>query len=91
MTSEVDVSVTAGEVDHPTNIPLCFVAMWLMVAEGQSDRRAPDMEVRMKQRSDIEFLSVEKNGIYWHSLMRAESLWRPNSGCEYSEAVSGAL
>ena len=26
-----------------------------------------------------------KNGTHWHSSMLAESLWRPNSGCEHSE------
>ena len=32
-----------------------------------------------------------KNGTYWHSLTLAEHLWRPNSGCEHSEAVGGAF
>jgi hypothetical protein len=39
----------------PSNIPLNFVAMRQMTAEGQSD-----MEVRMKQRCVIEFLHVDK-------------------------------
>ena len=30
-----------------------------------------------------------KNGTYWHSSMLAEYLWRPNSGCECNEEVSG--
>ena len=31
-----------------------------MAAEGQSDKMASDVEVRVKQRSGIEFLHVEK-------------------------------
>jgi len=40
----------------PANIPLNFVAGRQMTAEGQSDKMAPDMEVRMKQRCVTEFL-----------------------------------
>ena len=32
-----------------------------------------------------------KNGTHWHSLMLAEHLWRPNNGCQHSEAVGGAF
>jgi allantoicase len=39
----------------PANIPLNFVALRQMTAEGQSD-----MEVRMKQRCVTEFLPAEK-------------------------------
>ena len=35
--------------------------------------------------------SGRKNGTQWHSSMLAECLWRPNSGCKHSEAVSGAF
>jgi len=28
------------------------------------------------------------NGTHWHSLMLAECLWRPKSGCEHREVVS---
>ena len=44
----------------PANIPLNFVAVRQMTAEGQSDKMVPDMEVRMKQRRVIEFLHAEK-------------------------------
>ena len=44
----------------PTNIPLHFVTMRQMPAEGQSDRMTSDTEVRMKQRSGIKFLYAEK-------------------------------
>jgi hypothetical protein len=40
----------------PANIPLNFVAVRQMTAEGQSDKMAPDMEVRMKLRCVTEFL-----------------------------------
>ena len=32
-----------------------------------------------------------KNGNHWHSLMLAECLRRPNSGCEHSEVMGGAF
>ena len=44
----------------PANIPLNFVAVRQMTAEGQSDKMASDMEVRMMQRCVIEFLHAEK-------------------------------
>jgi hypothetical protein len=44
----------------PTNIPLNFVAVRQMTAEGQADKMAADMEVRMKQRCVIEFHHTEK-------------------------------
>jgi len=45
--------------NFPANILLHFVAVWQRVAEGQSDKMAPDMEVHWKQRCGIEFLHVE--------------------------------
>jgi len=68
------------------HIPLHFVAMWQMAAEGQSDRMVSDMKVPIKKRCGIQFLHAEKNGSHWHSSMRAEWLWRPNSRCEQSES-----
>jgi len=52
----------------PASISLNFVTMWQMTAEGQSDKMASDMEMRMKQRCVIEFLHAEKiapNDIHW--------------------------
>jgi len=40
--------------DLTTNIMLYFVAMRQMVAEGQSDKMAFDVEVHMKQRCGTE-------------------------------------
>jgi len=34
----------------PTIVPLHVVAMWQMIAEGQSDGMASDVEGQMKQR-----------------------------------------
>jgi len=48
----------------PTSIPLHFVAVRQMTAEGWSDKMAAGMEMTMKQRSDIEFLHTEKNGTH---------------------------
>jgi len=53
--SEVDIGGTAVEY-LPTSIPLHFVAVGQMAAEGQSDKMASDMEAHMKQRCVIEFL-----------------------------------
>ena len=32
-----------------------------------------------------------KNGTHWYTLTLAEHLWRPNGGCEHSEAVGDAF
>jgi hypothetical protein len=47
-------------LNFPANIPLNFVAVRQMTAEGQSDKLASDIEVRMKQKCAIEFLNAEK-------------------------------
>jgi len=44
----------------PANIPLGFVAVQQMAAEGLSDGIVSDMEVHMKQSCVTEFLHVEK-------------------------------
>jgi hypothetical protein len=51
----------AVEVDPSRQYSGNFVAMRQMAAEGQSDKMASDMEVRMKQRCVTEFLHAEKN------------------------------
>jgi len=45
----------------PTNIPLHFVAMWQLAAEGHSDKMTSDMEMCIKQRCVTEFFHAEKN------------------------------
>ena len=60
-----------------------------MVAEGQSDRMGPDMEVQMKQRC---VLPAQKKKKEWHPVTfinACEHLWRPNHGCEHSEVMGG--
>ena len=44
----------------PTNILFHFVVMWLMVAEGQSDKMVSETEPYMKQRCITEFLHMKK-------------------------------
>ena len=44
----------------PTNIPLHFVAVRQMAAEGQSDKIVSDVEVCMKKMGVTEFFHVEK-------------------------------
>ena len=41
-------------------MPLHFVAMQQMAAEGQSDRMVSDVQVNMKKRCGIEFIHLEK-------------------------------
>ena len=65
----------------PTNISLHFVAVWLMAAEGQSNRMVSDMEAKV-----YHWISpCRKNSTHWHSLMLAECWWTWISGCEHSE------
>ena len=49
MTSEADGGGMASEVELPTNIPLYFVTVRQMAAEGQCDKMASDMEVHVKK------------------------------------------
>jgi hypothetical protein len=51
----------------PANIPLNFVAVRQMTAEGLSDKMASEKKVHMQQRCVIVFLCAEKtapNDIY---------------------------
>jgi len=62
--SEADVAlmllIWQLRLSVPTNILLHFVAMLQMTSEGQSDKMASNMEVRMKEMGVTEFLDVEK-------------------------------
>ena len=58
MTSEAAVSDI--QLNLPADIPLNFVTVRQMTAEGQSDKMASDTEMHMKQRCVIEFLHAEK-------------------------------
>jgi len=51
----------------------------------------PDMEMHMKQKHVIEFLHEKENGTHSYSSTLAEHLWRPNSGCEHREVVTGTF
>ena len=50
------VVVWQWRLNFPINIPLYFVAVQQMAAEGQSDKMVSDMEVSLKQREVTEFL-----------------------------------
>jgi len=52
----------AVEVEPSHCIPLPFVAVQNVAAEGQSDRMASDMEMQRKQRCVTEFFHGEKHG-----------------------------
>ena len=63
-----------------------------MAAEGQSYKMASDVEVQMNKGVSLNtFMRTKKKGSHWHSSTLAERLWRPNSGCEHSEAVGGVF
>ena len=62
-----------------------------MAAEEQSDSNATNMEVHTKQRCGIEFLHVERMAPIDIHLCLLECLWRANSGCDHSKAVSGTF
>jgi len=78
---EADVGGMAVASEPSTNIPLHFVAVWQMAAEGHSDRMVSDMEERMKQRYGTEFLCVEKmqqlsfTDVCWTFLEDKEWMW----------------
>lgn len=55
-------------LSFPANTLLHFVATQHMVAEGYSDRMAPDMEGHRKWRYVMQLLCVKKNGTPWLSL-----------------------
>jgi len=59
-----------------------------MTAKGQSDKMVSDMEAWMKQRGITEFLHAEKMS---PADFTDICLWKPNSGCEHSEVVSGVF
>ena len=73
----------------PAIIPLNFVAVQQMTAEGQSNKMASDMEVRMKQRCVIEFLHAEK--IAANDIHRRLPNVYGDQTVDVSEAVGGAF
>jgi len=50
----------------PDGIPLHFVAMQQITAEGQSDKITSNMELHMKQRCGVESMQIQKY-TRWHS------------------------
>ena len=57
--SGVDVGGMTVEAE-PDSIPLCFVAVWQMAAEGHCDRMVSDMGLCVEWRCVTELLHVEK-------------------------------
>jgi len=58
MTSEANVGGMAVEAEPSTNIPLHFVTMQQMAAEGQSDRVASDTELCTELNSSLNALET---------------------------------
>ena len=57
----------------PTIIPLHFVAMWEITANGQSDKMASDMELLMKQRCVTE---ISLCGKKLHQVTFIDTYWK---------------
>jgi len=90
MTSEVDVSAMAVEVpsqQYSLSCCCCVTdgsrgAVWRSgVWHGSVD----------EAKGYPWILLCRKNGPQWQSLIVAERLWRPNSGCQHNEAVGGVF
>lgn len=58
-----------------------------MAAEGRDERMVSVKGSVDGVKCGIKFINEEKNGIPQHSLILTKYFWRPNSGCENSEAV----
>ena len=83
----VDVGSILVEDEPSCQYSITFFCCAKDGRRGQSEKIASDIEMSVKQRCVIGFLYLEKNCTHWHSLMLAEHLWRPNSGCEHCQAV----
>ena len=90
-TSEADAGGITVEAELSHQHPATCCCCETDGSRGASGGTVSDMEAHAKQRYTTEVLHTKKNGTYWHSLTLAECLWRPNSGCEHSEAVGGAF
>ena len=71
------------QLSLPANIPIYFVAVWHMAAEGQSDKMVSDMQVWRKR---VE-LNPWKHCTRRHLLILAKSLCRPNTECTVRQWV----
>ena len=51
----------------------------------------PQIEVCISNGVSLSSSTRKKKSTHWHSLMLAECLWKPNSGCEYPQVLGVAL
>ena len=90
MTSEEDVDGMAVEAEpsHPYPITFCC-----LVTDGRKMAVWQNGVWRgsMYKAKLCPWIFLCGKGTYSHTLMLAECLLRPNSGCEHSEAVGGAF
>lgn len=84
-TSEVDVGGMTKEVEPSQKLSITFFCC--VTDDSKETVWQNDSEVPMEQRYGLVFIHAEKNGTHWHSLAHAKCFWRPDSGCEHSEAV----
>ena len=81
----------AGETEPSSQPPITFCSHVTDVSRGavwQNDSWHGSV-YETKMCNGIS--PCRKTCTYWHSLMLAEHLWRPNSGCEHSEEVGGVF
>jgi len=79
---------------YPTLLPMFCYMLSLCDRQQQRGTRTkwcPTWKCVWNKGVSLNSLHAEKNGIHWHSVLLADHLWRPISGCEHSEAVGGVF
>ena len=91
MTPEVDVGGTALEFEPSCQYSAKFYCQVTDGSRGAVWQNGVWCGSTCKANVCHWILQYRKDGTQWHSSVLAECLWRPNSGCEQSEAVSGVF
>ena len=87
VSSEVDVGSMAVEVEPSHQYPLAFCSR---VIDGSRRNGIWHGNV-YGAKGCYRIPPCRKNCTHWYSLMLAECLWRPKSGCEHSEGCISAV
>jgi len=91
VSTEADVVAWQQRLNLPTNIPFVFCCHVTDGSRGEAWQSYVWYGSVYQAKVCHWITPCGKNGTNWHSLMLAEHSWRPNSGWEHSEVVSGAL
>ena len=90
-TSEVDGGGVAVEVEPSHQYPITFCCCVTDGSRGAVWQNGI-WHGRVYEAKGRHWIPpCRKNGTHWRSSTLAEHLWRPNSGCEHSEAGSGTF